>query len=128
MIRQHIVLGKDQWDIIVYYNIDMKYKQYLSNILYQQGCSNKEINESMNILSKYNTGITYTNMKRRISIVFISKATSNDQFINTIIHEAKHVQTHVCDYYNINEDGETAAYLIGYIVQQMYKIFKQELL
>lgn len=128
MIRQHIVLGKDQWDIIVYYNIDMKYKQYLSNILYQQGCSNKEINESMNILSKYNTGITYTNMKRRISIVFISKATSNDQFINTIIHEAKHVQTHVCDYYNINENGETAAYLIGYIVQQMYKIFKQELL
>lgn len=128
MIRQHIVLGKDQWDIIIYYNIDMRYKQYLSNILYQQGCSNKKINESMDILSKYNTGMTYTNIKRRISIVFISKATSNDQFINTIIHEAKHVQTHICDYYDINEDGETAAYLIGYIVQQMYKIFKQELL
>lgn len=91
-------------------------------------CPIKEINKSMNVLFKYNTGMAYTNSNNKTSIILISKSTSNDQFINTIIHEAKHIQTHICNYYNINEDSETAAYLIGYIVQQMYKIFKQELL
>jgi len=36
--------------------------------------------------------------------------------MNTIVHEAKHVQSHICEYYNVPEDSEEAAYLIGYIV------------
>ena len=31
-------------------------------------------------------------------------------------------------YYNVEENGEQAAYLIGYIVQQMYKVFRELLL
>ena len=50
-------------------------------------------------------------------------ASDISQFVNTAIHEAKHVQSHVCSYYNIDEDSEEAAYLIGYIVQRMYKMF-----
>ena len=47
------------------------------------------------------------------------------QFVNTAIHEAKHVQSHICSYYGIPEDGEEAAYLIGYLVQRMYKMFSK---
>lgn len=42
----------------------------------------------------------------------------------TKVHEAKHVQSHICEYYNVPEDGEQAAYLIGYIVQKMHRVFK----
>ena len=42
--------------------------------------------------------------------------------MNTAIHEAKHVQSHICEYYGIDEDTETAAYLIGHLVQRMYKM------
>ena len=58
-----------------------------------------------------------------MSVVCISEVTSVDQFVNTVIHEAKHVQSHICEYYGIAEDSEQAAYLIGYLVQRMYKMF-----
>ena len=75
-------------------------------------------------LGKQNTGFTYTNPDKRTSIIGISSTSSYEQFMNTIVHEAKHVQSHICEYYNVPEDSEKAAYLIGYIVQKMYRVFK----
>ena len=75
-------------------------------------------------LGERDTGFTYTDFDRKKSIVGISLTTSNEQFFNTLVHEAKHVQSHICMYYNVAEDSEAAAYLIGYIVQKMYGCFK----
>lgn len=75
-------------------------------------------------LGKRNTGFTYTDTSRRTSIVGIASATSQEQLLNTIVHEAKHVQSHICEYYNVPEDSERAAYLIGYIVQRMHRMFR----
>lgn len=76
-------------------------------------------------LGEPNTGFTQTDFSKRQSIVGISNVTNKSQLINTIVHEAKHVQSHICRYYNIDEDSEQAAYLIGYIVQKMYLKFKE---
>lgn len=100
MIRQDIDIN-GYWKIIVAYDVELGQKD---------------------------GGFTYTDFKRKQSIVGIGKSTSNSQLLNTITHEAKHVQSHICKYYNIKEDGEDAAYLIGYIVQQMYQVFKNVLL
>lgn len=75
-------------------------------------------------LGQDNSGFTYTNYEKRLSIVGIGKASSKSQFLNTIVHEAKHIQSNICTYYDVPEDGEQAAYLIGYIVMKMYDIFK----
>jgi len=99
MIRQDIGIN-GYWKIIVVYDVELGQKD---------------------------SGFTYTDFKRRQSIVGIGKSTSNSQLLNTITHEAKHVQSHICKYYNVKEDGEDAAYLIGYIVQQMYGVFKNVL-
>lgn len=74
-------------------------------------------------LGKMNTGFTHTDFVKRRSIVGISPSTSQEQLLNTIVHEAKHVQSHICEYYNVDEKSEQAAYLIGYIVQNMHKVF-----
>lgn len=97
MIRQDIDIN-GYWKIIVIYNA---------------------------YLGKKNTGFTHSNLKNRVSIVGISKATSLEQLLNTIAHEAKHVQSHVCKYYKVKEDSESAAYLMGYIVGKMYNKFKE---
>lgn len=76
-------------------------------------------------LGEPNTGFTQTDFSKKRSIVGISNVTNKSQLINTIVHEAKHVQSHICRYYNVNEDSEQAAYLIGYIVQKMYLKFKE---
>lgn len=96
MIRQDIDIN-GYWKVIVVYNV---------------------------YLGKPDTGFTHTDFDKKRSIVGISYSTSKEQFFNTAIHEAKHVQSHICKYYNIKEDGEKAAYLIGYIVQKMYSILK----
>lgn len=75
-------------------------------------------------LGTKDVGFTYTDFKRKTSIVGIADTSSQEQFINTLVHEAKHVQSHICTYYDVPEDGEQAAYLIGYLVQKMHRVFK----
>lgn len=129
MIKQQIILGDNQWNILVYYNISNKYIDEITNVLKHLKAPKYEVLDSIDVLlNEFNTGMTYTNFDYRTTIVCISKSTSNNQFLNTIVHESKHVQSHICEYYNINEDGEQAAYLIGYIVQQMYNAFKDILI
>jgi len=96
MIRQDIDIN-GYWTIIILYNV---------------------------YLGDEDTGFTHTDFNKKRSIVGISNHSSKEQFFNTLIHEVKHVQSHICKYYNVKENSENAAYLIGYIVQKMYKSFK----
>lgn len=68
-----------------------------------------------------NQGFTSTDMKQRRSVVVIGVADSKMQKLNTMIHEAKHLQSHICRYYGVDEDSEDAAYLIGHIAMQMHR-------
>ena len=97
MIRQSFSIA-GYWDVIVLYFIDM---------------------------NEYDAGFTKTYFNERRSIIGISYPTSQEQLFNTLVHEAKHLQSHICRYYNVPEDGEQAAYLIGYIIQQMHKAFRK---
>ena len=97
MMRQDIDIN-GYWKIIVVYDVELGQKD---------------------------GGFTYTNFEKKQSIVGIGKSTSSAQFLNTVTHEAKHLQSHICRYYNIEEDSEEAAYLIGYIVQQMFAAFRK---
>lgn len=125
---QRITLGKDDWHIFVYYEIDKhnnKKNHNIREMLSELDCPIDSIDDAMDILTnKLNTGMTYSNPNFKTSVVCISKTTSNEQFMNTVVHEAKHVQTTICEYYKIDEKSESAAYLIGYIVQRMYRVFK----
>lgn len=76
-------------------------------------------------LGDTDVGFTHSDLNKRRSIVGISPASSHSDFINTVVHEAKHVQSHICRYFDVSEDSEKAAYLIGYIVQRMYKFFSK---
>ena len=69
---------------------------------------------------KFNSGVTFSNPEFRTSVVCINKTTSREELINTISHEADHVQDTICKYYNVTLDSEDAAYLIGYLVGKMY--------
>lgn len=76
------------------------------------------------ILEEGIKGFTQTDMDKRISIICIGKTFIFEDFFDTLIHEFKHVQSHICRYYNVVEDGEQAAYLIGYLTRQFFKQIK----
>ena len=93
----------------------------LMNQLYKIDCTDEEISDAIDIMYSKNSGFTYSNLGKRVSIVGISRATSKGQWFNTLVHELKHVQSHICEYYWISERGEEAAYLIGYLMQNIIK-------
>lgn len=123
MFAQYIKIGKRKWNVLVYYNVSREDFTEIEDSLTQLECPEQDIEYAFKVLSRSkNTGFTFSNSDYKMSIVCISKATSCSQFVNTAIHEAKHVQSHICEYYNIEENSEDAAYLIGYLVQNMYKM------
>ena len=78
-------------------------------------------------LGKQDRGFTHTDFNKRISIIGISDYSSIGELLDTITHEVKHLVSHICKYYNINEDSENASYLTGYVIKNMYKVFKRYL-
>jgi hypothetical protein len=45
-------------------------------------------------------------------------------YISSIVHEAEHVKQAILDTYDIEDKGEAPAYTIGYLVMQMYEVFR----
>lgn len=125
MISQYIQLGDRGWNVLVYYNVKPENFVEVADSLEQLDCSKDEIRKSLRALRKKNAGLTFSNTEYKMSIVCIGEATNVGQFVNTTIHEAKHVQSHICEYYGIAEDTETAAYLIGHLVHMMYKMLQK---
>ena len=124
MISQYIQLGDRDWNVLVYYNVKREDFVEVVDSLKQLDCSKKDLKTAMSVLRRKNSGFTFSNDEYKMSIVCIGEATNIGQFVNTAIHEAKHVQSHICEYYNIEEDTETAAYLIGHLVQRMYGMLR----
>lgn len=125
MISQYIQLGDRDWNVLVYYNVSPDDFVEVTDSLEQLDCSEKDLRKALKVLRRKNTGFTFSNTDYKMSIVCIGKATDIGQFVNTAIHEAKHVQSHICSYYGIDENTETAAYLIGHLVHQMYKMLEK---
>lgn len=125
MIRQYIVVADNKWDILIFYNTMISNADEIMDTLISLGCPYDSAISSVKTLStQYNTGMAYSNIENKISFVCISKTTSKEQMFNTAIHELKHVQSHICEYYNVDESSEEAAYLIGYIAARVYRILK----
>ena len=123
MVTQYIGLGDNDWGILIYYGTDEEDVNDIYNALVALGCPAKDAAKATKTVThNLNTGLTFSNTDLRMSLICVSDATSADEFVNTAIHEAKHIQSHVCEYFNVDEDSETAAYMIGYIVQRMYKM------
>lgn len=125
MTAQYIQLKDRAWNILVYYNVDKYDFVEVADSLKQIDCPKEDIKKSLKLLRRKNTGFTFSNTEYKMSIICIGEATNVGQFVNTAIHEAKHVQSHICSYYGIKEDSEDAAYLIGHIVHRMYKTLEK---
>ena len=125
MIAQYIQLGDRDWNVLVYYNVSKEDFVEIVDSLKQLDCPKEDVRKALKTLRRKNTGFTFSNTDYKMSIICIGEATNVGQFVNTAIHEAKHVQSHICSYYDIPESSEDAAYLIGYLVQRMYKMFSK---
>ena len=109
------------WSIVLFVDVDYDRYNIIESALTDILAPISVIDNIYNKIGyKFNSGVTFTNSNFKTSIVCINKTTSREELINTISHEADHVQAAICDYYNVPLDSEQAAYLIGYLVGKMY--------
>ena len=109
------------WSVVLFVNVDYDKFDVIESALTDILAPISVIDEIYDKISyKLNSGVTFTNSKHKTSIVCINKTTTREELINTISHEADHIQDAICDYYDVPLDSEQAAYLIGYLVGKMY--------
>ena len=110
--------AKNEWAVIVCYDFSLLDFDDMAAIMDTFGLSKKSINKALRILSSYNTGMTISRDDIKMSVVFISKATSPSEWWSTCLHEIRHAAQAIIEYYGADW-GEDDAYLTGFLTKQV---------
>jgi hypothetical protein len=125
MIRQVFDI-EDYWKVIVYYDLDYSLLESVVTVLRHIGISEDALEE---LIDKLRSGeakaATYSSPEKHISVVLFNEHSTNEDYLNSIIHEAEHVKQAMLEEYKVEDKGELPAYTIGYLVGCMYRAFKQ---
>jgi len=89
-------------------------------------CPKNYINRALDNLEecKLNSGLTYSNINLKSSVIVINKTSSFAQLINTVAHEYYHLICHISSVLKI-EDEEELASLNGNLNMRSYNIVKR---
>lgn len=113
------------WEIRILYECTCDDIDYIIQTLEDINCPLKYIKEAINNLEncKLNTGLTYSNLTLKSSVIVINKTSSPDQFINSISHEYFHLICHLQKGLKIDNEEELAT-LNGNLNMYSFKILK----
>lgn len=127
MITQRFYIDKYDWKVIVLYEVDNSCTDYVISMLVRMGAADNILRIAYDNIStnKLNTGFIYSDTDRQISLIVIGKAESPAELLNTVCHEANHLQSHIATKYGLDEKGESVCYLIGDIVKTMFYKFNK---
>lgn len=122
MNTRYFEIGDDDWGLLLVYDYTTTDYDKLWALVRAFGLSDEQAQAALSILSKPDTGMTLTGFNERMSVLFVSGATSDAQWFDTLIHEVKHVVEHISEYYDVDPKGEPAAYLQGEIGRQLFPV------
>ena len=127
MIKQSFIIDKYDWQVVVLYEVDNSDTSDVISILKLFGADTNVVRVACDniINNKVNNGFTYSDLHNHKTLIAISKASSKGELINTIVHEANHLQSHIATEFNLDEKGEEVCYLIGGVVKTMFKVFSK---
>lgn len=125
-MTKHYVDIAGKWSFILAYEIELTDLDEIASWLEAIGCDEESIRKACRVAMGTNSGFTFTNSDLKMSIMVISKATSMEQWFDTLVHEIDHLQGVICKYYDIKQDTEDAAYLQGYIMRKCIMSIKSD--
>lgn len=124
MIRQvfHI---EHHWEVVVYYNVDYSLFFIIEKDMDIMNVPRKTIDNIYNTMRAQKAkAVTLSSKEKHRSIILFNRHISYKDYLNSIVHEAEHLKQAILEEYNIEDSGETPAYLIGYIVSKLWNTFK----
>lgn len=114
------------WEVIILYECTCDDIDFIIETLKEINCPNRYIKEALENLEtcSLNTGLTYSNLKLKSSVIIINKTSSFSQLINTISHEYFHLICHISKALKI-DDEEELANLNGNLNMYSYKFIEK---
>lgn len=111
------------WHVKFFLAVDGYYTEDIINELKDINCEKSNLKKAFSNLSsgQVNTGLTYSNSELRESIMVIGLASSGEQFMNSLVHESKHLEAHIGKALGLDPYSEDTAYLAGEIAQKLYR-------
>lgn len=122
MIKQHFIVDRVFWKVYVYYDVHEEDTEEILNCMEKVNLPNNYLKSAYTILkeNKLNSGLTYTNIRNKTSVIVINKTTDAAQFINSFVHEIAHLANHISLAYKIDLSSEELCYISGDIAQEMF--------
>lgn len=125
MIRQQFEI-ENYWKVVVYYSVNYDLFAPIAKELIRLGASTETVKDIYDMLKSGEAkAVTCSNDEKHISIIMFNPHETKEDYINSIVHEAEHVKQAMLRTYNVEDLGEPPAYTIGYLVAQMYRVFKE---
>ena len=127
MKTEYFNIGDDDWGIVLCYDYDLLDYDSIWSFMRAIGLPDEKVQAAMGKLSKPDSGMTITSFSDMMSILFISHASSDAEWFDTLIHELKHVVEHIGEFYHVDSRSEASAYLQGEIGRQMFPLIMRKL-
>ena len=114
------------WNVTILYETTCEDIDFIIETLMDINCPKYYIEKALDNLKecKLNSGLTYSNIRLRSSVIIVNKTSSFAQLINTVAHEYYHLICHISKSLNI-KDEEELAYLNGDLNMYSYKFIEK---
>ena len=118
MVVQDIHIDSCKWDATIFYAVTRYDIDAIMQALHRIGCrAEYAVDAYKNLVrNELNSGLTFSNYNRRTSVVVVALCSSAKQFHRCLIHELRHLQSHIASADGINEKSEKVCYLLDEIV------------
>jgi len=125
MMYERYIDVEGYWGILLCYNYDRDDYDRMRSIMDSFGMNEYRIIEAMDVLKHKNTGMAISRSDITMSVMFISPATSHEQFMDTVAHEIDHVQFAIDKHYGVECGSEDAAWLQGFMMREITRILDE---
>lgn len=122
MITGKVTLRRYGWRVVYFMAADRTDADEIMRALERVGCPAERLEKAERMLRgrSCDTGLTYSNKKRRFSCITISQTRNFSELINTFVHELDHVAKHITLAMSIDPFSERASYLIGELARDIF--------
>ena len=126
MIVQKIFIEDYKWTIYIY--CFPKTKEEIDKLvahLNRYNCPAEDVRYIKSAIPRRkDIAFTYTAENSNTTIIGISEVSNCDELTNSIVHELNHAKIAILNKFNIDLEGEAAAYLIGELAKEAHKLIK----
>ena len=125
MMKEKYIDVEGAWGVLLIYDYTRRDYERMHSIMESFGMDEYRIIEAMDVLRHPNTGMAVSRSDITMSAMFVSRATTDEQFMDTIAHEIDHVQYAIAKHYGVDCGSEDAAWLQGYLMREITRILNQ---